>query len=78
MNGKYGLESSFRISMRDFVETYGYIVVDLKRKYSSDESVKLSVSISGKVKSARNLDLYCFFEQERTMTIDIATGQRLS
>jgi hypothetical protein len=85
MNGKYGLESSLvygasssRISMRDFVESYGYIVVDLKRKYSSDESVKLSVSISGKVKSARNLDLYCFFEQERTMTIDIATGQRLS
>jgi hypothetical protein len=25
-----------------------------------------------------NLDLYCFIEQEKTMTIDVATGQRLS
>jgi hypothetical protein len=85
MNGRYGVESSLfagvsssRISMQDYIELYGYIVVDLKRKYSSDEAVPLSVSISGKVKSLKNLDLYCFIEQEKTMTIDVATGQRLS
>jgi hypothetical protein len=85
MNGKYGVESSLfagvsssRISMQDYVELYGYIVVDLKRKYSSDESVPLSVSISGKIKSLRNLDFLCFIEQEKTITIDVATGQRLS
>jgi hypothetical protein len=85
MNGRYGVESSLfagvsssRISMQDYIELYGYIVVDLKRKYSSDESVPLSVSISGKIKSLKNLDLYCFIEQEKTMTIDVATGQRLS
>ena len=85
MNGRYGVESSLfagvsssRISMQDYIELYGYIVVDLKRKYSSDEAVPLSVSISGKIKSLMNLDLYCFIEQEKNMTIDVATGQRLS
>jgi hypothetical protein len=85
MNGKYGVESSLfagvsssRISMQDYIELYGYIVVDLKRKYSSDESVPLSVSISGKIKSLRNLDFLCFIEQEKNITIDVATGQRLS
>jgi hypothetical protein len=85
MNGRYGVESSLfagvsssRISMQDYIELYGYIVVDLKRKYSSDESVPLSVSISGKIKSLKNLDLFCFIEQEKSMTIDVATGQRLS
>lgn len=84
MNGRYGVEgsmfagvSSSRISMQDYIELYGYIVVDLKRKHSSDESVPLSVSISGKIKSLRNLDFLCFIEQEKTMTIDVATGQRL-
>jgi hypothetical protein len=85
MNGRYGTEgslyagvSSSRISMQDYIELYGYIVVDLKRKYSSDESVPLSVSISGKIKSLRNMDFLCFIEQEKSITIDIATGQRLS
>lgn len=85
MNGRYGVESSLfpgvsssMISMKDYVELYGYIVVDLKRKHVEDDSVALSVQISGRVKSLKALDLYCFIEQEKSFTIDIATGQALS
>ena len=84
MNGKYGLESSIfpgvsssMISLQDYIENYGYIVVDLKRKYTEDDSTPLSIQISGRLKSLKNMDFYCFIETEKTMTISLATGQRL-
>ena len=84
MNGKYGLESSVfpgvsssMISLKDYVEIYGYIVVDLKRKQTEDDDVPLSIQISGKLKSAKNMDFYCFIEKEDSFTISVATGQRL-
>ncbi len=85
MSGKYGINSnmeaglsSSRISFTDWQNNYGYIVVDLKRKNSSDDSVPLSLQISGKVVSPKPLDFYVFVEVERTMTYDVATGKLLS
>jgi hypothetical protein len=84
LNGKYsmghnlvkGLAGS-RISLKDYINTYGYIVVDLKRKPTPDESTPLSIQISGKVVSPKALDFYIFVEQEKSFTYDTATGQRL-
>ncbi len=85
MAGKYGVESgmmtglsSSRINMRDFINTYGYIVVDLKRKASEDESVSLSVQMSGRITSSKKLDFYIFIETEKSFSYDVASGQRLS
>ena len=84
MNGKYGLESSMfngesssMISLRDYVNMYGYIVVDLKRKHTEDDSVPLSVSISGNIVSQKKMDFFIFIEQERSFTYDVTTGTRL-
>jgi hypothetical protein len=84
MNGKYGTEysmypglSSSRISLTDYVNNYGYIVVDLKRKHSEDESVPLSVQISGNITSLKKLDFYIFIETEKSFTYNVETGQRL-
>jgi hypothetical protein len=84
LNGKYsmghnlvkGLAGS-RISLKDYINNYGYIVVDLKRKPTPDESTPLSIQISGKVVSPKALDFYVFVEQEKSFTYDTATGQRL-
>ena len=84
LNGKYsmghnlvkGLAGS-RISLKDYINNYGYIVVDLKRKPTPDESTPLSIQISGKVVSPKALDFYIFVEQEKSFTYNTATGQRL-
>jgi hypothetical protein len=60
------------------VNIYGYIVVDLRRKHSEDESQPLSVQISGKIKSNKAMDFYCFLEKESSFAIDMVTGTRLS
>jgi hypothetical protein len=67
-----------RISLKDYINTYGYIVVDLKRKPTSDESVPLSLQISGKIVSPKALNFFVFVEVEKEFTYDSATGQRLS
>jgi hypothetical protein len=86
MNGKYamghnlvkGMGNGSRISLKDYINTYGYIVVDLKRKPTSDESVPLSLQISGKIVSPKALNFFVFVEVEKEFTYDSATGQRLS
>ena len=85
MNGRYGLESSLSygessslINLRDYVNLYGYIVVDLKRKHNEDESVPLSIQISGNITSKKALDFFVFVEQEKSFTYDILTGARVS
>lgn len=85
INGKYGVNSNVEnglssslISLQDFQNNYGYIVVDLKRKSSEDETVPLSVHLSCNVTSPKKLDFYIFIEVEKTFKYDVATGQRLS
>lgn len=84
LNGKYAMGYNLekgmagsRISMKDFISTYGYIVVDLKRKTVVDEATPLSIQISGKIVSPKPLDFYIFVEQEKKFSYDVLTGQRL-
>jgi hypothetical protein len=84
VNGKYGAGhnvenglSSSLISLQDFQNTYGYIVVDLKRKHTVDETTPLSVHMSCNIRSPKKLDFYIFIEVEKSFTYDVSTGQRL-
>ena len=67
--------SSGQISLKDFESTYGYMVVDLSRRNKFDDNVPLSVQVSGTVTSGKALDLLCYIEYEKDVTIDITTGQ---
>ena len=73
--GKEMGTSSGQISLKDFESNYGYIVVDLSRRNKFDDNVPLSVQVSGTVSSAKPLDLLCYIEYEKDVTIDITTGQ---
>jgi hypothetical protein len=84
MNGKYGIESnlttgmcSSRISLNDFNNTYGYLVVDLSRRAPEDNTVPISLQISGKVTSLLPLYMYFYIEVDKTVTIDLRTGQMI-
>jgi hypothetical protein len=84
MNGKYGIESnlttgmcSSRISLNDFYNNYGYLVVDLSRRSPEDENTPISLQISGKVTSLLPLDMFFYVEVEKTITIDLRTGQMI-
>lgn len=85
LNGKYGVNSnlesglcSSRINLKDYVNTYGYIVVDLKRKHTDDESVSLSIQLECNIKSPKPLDFNIFVEQEKSFSIDVSTGRRIN
>jgi len=66
--------TSGQISMKDYMETYGYIVVDLSRKYSYDAKTATSYKITGNITSGKDLDLLCFISYSKTLTIDLNTG----
>lgn len=73
--GKQTGMSSGQISLKDFESNYGYMVVDLSRRNKFDDNVPLSVQVSGTVTSVKALDLLCYIEYEKDVTIDITTGQ---
>jgi hypothetical protein len=83
LNGNYGINhnqvtglTSSMISQHDFNQNYGYIVVDLSRKYASDDNLPLNIRITGQNVSHKALNLHCFLEYNKDITIDIATGER--
>ena len=69
-----GLVSS-RISAKDYANTYGYIVFDLRRRNLSEENVKKSLEFSCDILNPASLDLYCFVEYQTDVTLDFKTGQ---
>lgn len=82
MNGVFGVNSgkeagvsSSLISLKDYESNYGYIVVDLSRRYNYDENTPLSVQISGTVASPKALDFLIYLEYEKDISINLATGQ---
>jgi hypothetical protein len=84
LNGKFGVNAnmesglcSSQINMDDYHSNFGYMVVDLSRRYSHDDNVPLSVQISGKLNSPKEMDFLCFIEYNKTITIDLATGQKV-
>lgn len=58
-----------------FSTMYRYYVCDLSRGYSSEDMVPKSVQLSCQNVCAKILDLYCFIEYERKISVDLRTGQ---
>jgi hypothetical protein len=84
INGKYGVNAnmetglcSSQINIDDYHSNFGYMVVDLSRRYSHDDNVPLSVQISGKLNSPKAMDFLCFIEYNKTISVDLATGQKV-
>ena len=71
-----GLCSSL-IDMKDYNNNFGYIVVDLSRRYSYDDNTPMSVQISGSIQSQKNLDFLCFITYQKDIAIDLVTGQQV-
>ena len=71
-----GLTSSL-ISQKDYNENYGYIVVDLSRRYNYDNETPMSVQINGIIASPKALDFVCYITYLKDTTIDLLTGQEL-
>lgn len=67
--------TSGRISLHDWNNNYGFIVVDLSRRYNVDDDASLSVQISGTFTSLKAMDLYCFLEYQKEGQIDVTNGQ---
>ena len=72
-----GLSSSL-ISQKDYNENYGYIVVDLSRRYSYDNETPMSVQINGIIASPKALDFVCYITYLKDTTIDLMTGQEIA
>ena len=84
LNGNYGTNAnmvdgvtSSMIDVKDFNNNYGYIVVDLSRRYSYDEFTPMSVQIQGNIASPKALDFLCFITYTKDVTIDLVTGQQI-
>lgn len=85
LNGSQGVNANLTdglcsslIDMKDYHNNFGYIVVDLSRRYAYDDQVPMSVQIQGNLASVKNLDLLCFITYQKDVTIDLITGQQVS
>lgn len=67
--------TSGRISIHDWNNNFGFIVVDLSRRYNVDDDASLSVQISGTFTSLKAMDLYCFLEYQKEGQLDVTNGQ---
>ena len=63
--------------MDDYNNNYGYIVVDLSRRYNFDEKTPLSVEIKGFNEGAKQLQFMCFITYTKEMTVNLNTGARI-
>ena len=75
-NKETGLCSG-QIGLKDYINTYGYIVCDLSRRVQGDEMTPFNIDIIGTVRSPKALDLLCFLSYEKDITLDVATGEIL-
>jgi hypothetical protein len=69
---------SSRISLNDYCNNYGYLVCDLSRRSEEDDTTPISLQVSGKVTSLLPLDLHFYVEYERSIVIDLLTGQMIN
>jgi hypothetical protein len=83
LNGNFAINhnqstgaSASLINQRDFNANYGYIVVDLSRKYSSDEMLPLNIQLKAQNVTSKALDLHCYLEYSRDLQYSISTGQK--
>lgn len=69
-----GIQSGL-IGFKEWTHNYRYYVCDVSRRLPAENNVPKSVVISGTNGCGKILDLYCFVEFQRTLTIDLETGQ---
>lgn len=74
-----GLTSGL-ISYNDYVNNYGAVYINLARRMPSEDPVSKSVQLSCKVYTpqALNVDLFCFLEYEKSITINVLTGAKIA
>jgi hypothetical protein len=82
LSGVFGVNSnktmglcSSRISQIDYNNIFGYVVCDLSRRLSEDDTTSISLSISGTNSGAKAIDLFCYIEYERQIVLDLMTGK---
>lgn len=68
-----GIQSGL-ISQQMYESAYGFITVDISRRVPSEIDLVKSVSIQATNNSAKQLDLICFIEYERSIVLDNVTG----
>jgi hypothetical protein len=80
----YGVEGGLEngvstgvFGLHEYENNHNYFVVDLSRKLPFDEKEAVSVEISGDNKGKRHLDLICYLEYEKDITLDIFSGLKL-
>lgn len=65
---------SSRLSMKDFQKNFGYIVVDLTHREKSYDNIQHSIVITGKSVHSKQLQLFCFIESDKTISLNTITG----
>jgi len=70
--------SSGLVSKRDFQNLYRYYYANAGRSITNEENVSKSIQLSGEIKAGVVVDLICFVEYERQLTLDLTTGQRIA
>lgn len=70
-------QATGRISYKDWINLYGYIVVDLRRRLPEDLNTLLPISVSGSILSLKAVDMYIWLEEEKEIVLDLASGQRI-
>lgn len=69
-----GVQSGL-IGYTEWTYLYRYYVCDVSRRMTAENSVPKSIVISGSNACAKKLDLYCFVEFERSITVNLEDGQ---
>ena len=72
-NENTGLSSGL-ITYKHFSNNYNYIVIDLSRKLPEDSNTSVSIDFAFKITSLKALDLFCYVEQEKSITINLLNG----
>ena len=71
-----GLTSGL-IDKTAFEYGYRYYVCDVGRRLPAEDTVQKSIQILGQNASNKAIDLYCFVEFEKSITIDLMTGAKI-
>lgn len=69
-----GLTSGL-LNQHEWERLYRYVVCDLSRGYKADDFIPKSVLVTFQNASSFVLDVYCFIEYERKISISVASGQ---
>jgi hypothetical protein len=85
MSGRFGVDGNLQtglcsslISLRDYINIYGYLVTDLSRRNPEDETTPPSIQLSGRIDSLLPLDFLIYIEVSKNITVDLLSGAMIS